>query len=204
MRRYRVNDMFHSLQGEGQNAGRAAIFIRFSGCNLRCPFCDTDFKEYREMTAGEIISAIPEMVLGDKPMPSLCVVTGGEPSLQLDSELIDALHDTGMKVAVETNGTKPLPPYVDFVTVSPKSPFTTGADVMIGKADEVKVVMTENISTEEIRCFERIEASYYYIQPCDTGIGSTNEAIMQRCVQFVKDHPNWRLSLQQQKILNVK
>ena len=203
MSKYRINEIFLSLQGEGRNAGRAAVFVRFSGCNLRCPFCDTDFKKYDSLEANEIVERIYE-ACGENPLPSLCVITGGEPSLQLDAELIDAIHATGMRIAVETNGTKPLPPYVDFVTVSPKSPFIDNASVVLTEADEVKVVMTENISIEEIRSFEAIKAADYYIQPCDTGFLEPNRKIIARCVEFIKYHPNWKLSLQQQKIINVR
>lgn len=203
MKTYRINEIFLSLQGEGRNAGTAAVFVRFSGCNLKCPFCDTDFSNYKDMTAHDIVNAIYNEV-GANPLPSLCVITGGEPSLQLTTELVDLLHDTGMSVAVETNGTRELPGNIDFVTISPKTPFTGNADVVLQYADEVKVIMTEKISIEEIRSFEKIEADYYYIQPCDTGYLAPNEKVMQRCVEFVKVHPNWRLSLQQQKILKVR
>jgi organic radical activating enzyme len=203
MKTYRVNEIFLSLQGEGFHAGEAAVFLRFSGCNLKCPFCDTDFKAYREMDVTTIIDTIYE-ACGNNPLPSLCVITGGEPTLQLDIALIDAIHNTGMTICLETNGTKPVPPYIDFVTVSPKSPFTDGADVYIKECDEVKVVMTEDISVETIRSFEAIDAQYYFIQPCDTGFLATNKRIMQRAVEFVEKHPNWRMSLQQQKILKVR
>ena len=97
---YRINDIFYSLQGEGRHTGRAAVFIRFSGCNLRCPFCDTDFDSSRLMTADEIIDAIaPWMHCG------FVVLTGGEPSLQVDTELVDKLHEAGLFIAMETNGT---------------------------------------------------------------------------------------------------
>ena len=107
---------------------------------------------------------------------------------------------------METNGTGQIPNGVDFVTVSPKSPFVGGkaSEVVLKIANEVKVVMTEEISVEEIRAFEAIKAHYYFIQPCDTGFVGPNKRIMQRCVEFVEYHPNWRLSLQQQKILNVR
>lgn len=202
---YRVNEIFLSLQGEGHHAGEAAVFIRLSGCNLNCPFCDTDFKEYIVMDAPSIIRHIYEEC-GKNPLPSLCVITGGEPTLQLDNDLIAAIHETGMKICLETNGTHLIPDGIDFVTVSPKSPFldTDAAKVKVDRCDEIKVVMTEKISVEAIRAFERIEADYYYIQPCDTGFISENKKIMQRAVEFVKYHPNWRLSLQQQKILNVR
>lgn len=203
MKTYRINEIFLSLQGEGRNAGTAAVFVRFSGCNLKCPFCDTDFSSYKEMTAQDIVNAIYNEV-GANPLPSLCVITGGEPSLQLTTELVDLLHDIGMSVAVETNGTRELSENIDFITISPKTPFTSNADVVLQYANEVKVIMTEKISIEEIRSFEKIEADYYYIQPCDTGYLAPNEKVMQRCVEFVKYHPNWRLSLQQQKILKVR
>jgi organic radical activating enzyme len=203
MMKYRVNEIFHSLQGEGINAGRAAVFIRFSGCNLKCPFCDTDFRNYESLEVDEIISRIYK-ALGNNPLPRLCVITGGEPTLQLDIKLIEAIHRQGMQICLETNGTMPVPPGIDFVTVSPKSPFLFNAEVKVTKCAEVKVVMTEKISVEAIRAFERIEADYYYIQPCDTGYIRTNADIMKRCVEFIKYHPNWRLSLQQQKILNVR
>lgn len=202
---YRVNEIFLSLQGEGRHAGEAAVFIRLSGCNLNCPFCDTDFKEYILMDVPSIIRHIYEEC-GKNPLPSLCVITGGEPTLQLDNDLIAAIHETGMRICLETNGTHLIPDGIDFVTVSPKSPFldTDAAKVKVDRCDEIKVVMTEKISVEAIRAFERIEADYYYIQPCDTGFISENKKIMQRAVEFVKYHPNWRLSLQQQKILKVR
>lgn len=204
--KYRINEIFHSLQGEGMNAGRAAVFVRFSGCNLRCPFCDTDFKAFKEMSASEIVTAIYDEV-GDNPLPSLCVLTGGEPTLQVDNSLIDALHDTGMEVSMETNGTHPVNALdLDFVTVSPKTPYVDvdGSGIVVDECSEVKVIMTKKISVEAIRAFEAIKAEAYYIQPCDTGFIRDNAEIMQRCVEFIKYHPNWRLSLQQQKILKVR
>lgn len=202
---YRVNEIFLSLQGEGRHAGESAVFIRLSGCNLKCPFCDTDFSRYDSLEVDEIISRIYE-ACGDNPLPSLCVITGGEPTLQLERSLIDAIHEAGMTIAIETNGTNEVPLGVDFITVSPKTPYDKSmtAKVKVTKCDEVKVIMTETISVEKIREFERIDASYYYIQPCDTGYMKTNEKIMQRAVEFVEYHPNWRLSLQQQKILKVR
>lgn len=205
MKKYMINEIFLSLQGEGINAGRAAVFVRFSGCNLKCPFCDTDFKKYDSLETDEIVERIYE-ACDENPLPKLCVFTGGEPTLQLDDALVDAIHGLGMEVAMETNGTGKVPDGVDFVTVSPKSPFVGGkaSEVVLEHASEVKVVMTEQISVEEIRAFEAIKAHYYFIQPCDTGFIGPNKRIMHRCVEFVENHPNWRLSLQQQKILNVR
>lgn len=205
MKEYRVNEVFLSLQGEGRHAGEAAVFIRLSGCNLKCPFCDTDFSQYETMDEKGILNRVYE-ACGDYPLPKLCVITGGEPTLQLNNILIAVLHEIGMKVAIETNGTHPAPNLADFVTISPKSPYDGReiSKVAVDHCDEVKVVMTEDISVEEIRSFEAIRADYYYIQPCDTGFIKTNEKIMQRAVEFVKYHPKWRLSLQQQKILKVR
>lgn len=203
MKEYRVNEIFLSLQGEGRNAGEAAIFVRLSGCNLKCPFCDTDFSTYQRMTVPEVIDTIYREC-GLNHLPRWCVITGGEPTLQLESELIEAIHDIGMSIAIETNGTREVPEGIDFITVSPKSPFVEGAEVKIERCDEVKVVMNETISQEQIRAFEHVPADYYYIQPCDTGFIKTNERLTQRAVDFIKNHPNWRLSLQQQKILKVR
>ena len=104
MTTYRINEIFYSLQGEGRHTGRAAVFVRFSGCNLKCPFCDTDFKAYREMTVDDIIAAVSEW-----RACGFVVLTGGEPSLQVDEPLIEALHQEGFYIAIETNGTCPLP-----------------------------------------------------------------------------------------------
>ena len=109
---YRVNEIFYSLQGEGYWTGTPMVFLRFSGCNLKCPFCDTDHSSYQEMSAGEIVA---EMLQAGGDCRRACV-TGGEPSLQLDKALVEALHGAGFEVHVETNGTRPLPAGVDWVT----------------------------------------------------------------------------------------
>ena len=116
----RVNDIFYSLQGEGRNTGRAAVFVRFSGCNLRCSFCDTDFSSFREMTSDEIIKEISQYPA------RFVVLTGGEPTLQVTAAFVNQLHEAGFEVAIETNGTLPIPENIDWVTVSPKrSPLPT-------------------------------------------------------------------------------
>ena len=111
---YKVNDIFYSLQGEGYNTGRAAVFVRFAGCNLRCPFCDTEFDSFREMTCEEIVAEMTHYPA------RLAVLTGGEPTLQVDEAFIDLLHQHGFKVAMESNGTRPAPQNLDWLTVSPK------------------------------------------------------------------------------------
>ena len=125
---YRINNIFYSLQGEGRNTGRAAAFVRFAGCNLRCPFCDTEFDSYREMTADEILQEIARLSSFHSPLSSFhsplpsrfIVLTGGEPTLQVDEHFVDLLHQEGYEVAMESNGTRPAPRNLDWLTVSPK------------------------------------------------------------------------------------
>ena len=193
----RVNEIFYSLQGEGAHAGMAAIFVRFSGCNLNCDFCDTTHQLYKDMTDDEIIAEI-------KKYPSnMVIITGGEPALQLTSFLVAKIHEIGKTVAIETNGTRPIPPNVDWVTVSPKIPYIgNAARLAINKAQEVKIVMDDKQSYDDPTF--GITAAHYFIQPCDTGDEIRNKEIMNRCVNFIKDNPSWRLSLKIQKILNVR
>lgn len=191
---YRVNEIFYSLQGEGRWAGRAAVFIRFSGCNLKCPFCDTDFSSYAQMSAREIIDTIKQYGC------NFVVLTGGEPTLQVENPFIDALHEAGFEVAMETNGTRDVPSHVDWVTVSPKQAYVENGKVWVTTASEVKVVMDE---THEPSDFS-INALHYYVQPCDTADPVRNRTIIEKCVEWVKLHPKWTLSLQQQKILKVR
>ena len=115
----RINDIFYSIQGEGHNTGRAAVFIRFAGCNLRCGFCDTEFDTYREMTDEEIIAEVSRYKVS-RCENSLVVLTGGEPTLQADEAFVDLLHQHGFEVAMESNGTRPATQNLDWLTVSPK------------------------------------------------------------------------------------
>ena len=181
---YRINEIFYSLQGEGANTGMPAVFVRFSGCNLRCPFCDTDFASYREMKLEEILDSIEEF-------PSdFIVLTGGEPSLQIDSELIEALHEHDKVIAIETNGTHPLPADIDWVTCSPKE----GSRIVLREADEVKVVYT---GQDVEQYADMIEAESYYLQPCSCE--NTDEVIA-----YCLAHPHWSLSLQTHKLINIQ
>ena len=181
---YRINEIFYSLQGEGANTGMPAVFVRFSGCNLRCPFCDTDFASYREMELAEILDSIEEF-------PSdFIVLTGGEPSLQIDSELIEALHEHDKVIAIETNGTHPLPTDIDWVTCSPKE----GSRIVLREADEVKVVYT---GQDVEQYADMIEAESYYLQPCSCE--NTDEVIA-----YCLAHPHWSLSLQTHKLIHIQ
>jgi len=190
-----VNEIFYSLQGEGRWAGRAAIFVRFSGCNLKCPFCDTDFASYEWMTAKEILRELMEYSQCD-----FVVLTGGEPSLQVKSDFVNMLHNAGYYVAMETNGTRSVPDNVDWVTVSPKTAYVNNGQLFLMTADELKVVYDGKHEPDTFG----IVAKNYYVQPCDVGDIARNAEITAACVRFVKEHPRWRLSLQQQKILNVR
>lgn len=199
---YRVNEIFYSLQGEGQHAGTAAVFIRLSGCNLKCPFCDTDFHTYKEMTAQEIAEAVNKL-----SESSMIVITGGEPSIQLDYNLIYFLRHRSILpryIAVETNGTGKLPDDIDWVTLSPKSQWQK-KPIILKSVSEIKTVMDEDtLAVDLLRMQEAYPNALCFVQPCDTGNKEKNETIIKRCVDFVKSNPQWKLSLQQQKILNIR
>lgn len=193
----RVNEIFYSVQGEGNFTGQAAIFVRFAGCNLKCSFCDTNHWGYRLMTEEEIVEEVK------KYTAMLVVITGGEPSLQLTESLVNKLHDAGKYVAVETNGTRQLPDNVDWITVSPKQSYVGKAGkVVLKHADEIKVVFDVGNPIEDPTF--GICADNYYVQPCDTGNAKKNQENYNYCVEFVKNNPLWKISLQTQKILNVQ
>jgi len=191
----KINEIFYSLQGEGHFTGRPAIFIRFSGCNLRCPFCDTDFTSFTEMTTAEILQKISSYPA------RFVVLTGGEPSLQLTSEFIAALKEAGYFISIETNGTNPLPEGIDWITLSPKSSFVRKADVVLEHCNELKLVYNAHVNPEE---FLFIKAEEHYLQPCDTGNEVANELILQNVIDYCKAHPMWSLSLQMHKIVGIK
>ena len=191
----RINDIFYSLQGEGHFTGRPAIFIRFAGCNLRCPFCDTDFTSFTEMSVTDILVAIAAYPA------RFVVLTGGEPSLQLTAEFIGVLKEAGYFLTVETNGTHPLPAGIDWVTLSPKSPFVRHADVVLQRCNELKLVFNGKVTPSE---FLSIPADEYYLQPCDTGNDITNQVILQNTIDYCLEHPTWSLSLQMHKIVGIK
>ncbi len=194
---YKINEIFYSIQGEGHNAGSAAVFVRFSGCNLSCPFCDTRHKEGQLMTAEEICREI-----GRYPA-QLVVLTGGEPSLFVDEALCSAIHALGKTIAMETNGTHALDVPIDHVTCSPKFEFnpTAAARIALSHIDELKVVFT---GENDMSLYEDIQAAGYYLQPCDTGNIEKNREIRQLLLDYILEHPKWKLSLQLHKILNVR
>ena len=178
----KINDIFYSLQGEGYYTGKPAVFVRFSGCNLKCDFCDTAHEDGKLMSDEEIIEEISKYPANN------IIITGGEPSLWIDDILIEKLHKAGKYVCIETNGTNPLPEAIDWVTCSPKE----NTVLKIGRIDELKVVYTG----QDLSKYENMNASHYYLQPCSC----TNT---QEVVDYILKNPKWRLSLQTHKMINI-
>ena len=190
--RYRVNEIFYSLQGEGAWSGVPMVFVRMAGCNLSCAFCDTRHQVVTLMTAADIVAAA---TIACEDRCRRVVITGGEPSLQLDRELIDAFH--GWNIHVETNGTRPLPEGISWVTCSPKEDEAP----VLGHVDELKVVWTDP-SCDPAR-YDCITANVRSLQPCDTGDTALNDVLVAQAVDYVKSHPKWRLSLQTHKLIHI-
>lgn len=195
---YRINEIFHSLQGEGFHTGTPAVFVRFSGCNLRCAFCDTQHQTGEPMTAQAIIDEANRY--SNAP---LLVLTGGEPSLFIDEAFVAELKQkTGKRIAIETNGTRSLPSNLDWVTLSPKTAFEGGAvePCVLTRCDELKVVYLGQDLTQ----YNSIEAKYRFLQPCFSEDESQRQANMQSCVDAVMNRPGWRLSLQIHRVLSIR
>jgi 7-carboxy-7-deazaguanine synthase len=211
---YAVKEIFFTLQGEGANAGRPAVFCRFSGCNLWsgreadretaiCQFCDTDFVGMdgtnggRYQTADQLASTIaaswPSDDVGTHRRFVVC--TGGEPLLQLDEPLIAALHDRNFAVAVETNGTQAVPPGLDWVCVSPKA----GSQMIVSEGSELKLVFPQGGAHPSQ--FEHLEFGRLYLQPMD---GLDQDENTQLALQYCLDHPRWSLSIQTHKLLGIR
>ena len=178
----KINEIFYSLQGEGFHTGTPAVFIRFSGCNLKCSFCDTRHEDGTLMSDEEILQAV-------SAYPSnVVILTGGEPSLWIDQAFIDLLHQAGKYICIETNGTNPLPEGIDWVTCSPK-----GAPLRLTHIDEIKVVYTG----QDLTAYANQEASWHFLQPCSCQ--NTKEV-----VEYILHHPQWRLSLQTHKLIHIR
>lgn len=179
----KINEIFYSLQGEGFHAGTPAVFIRFSGCNLKCSFCDTRHEDGERMTDEAILAEVMKY-----PAP-MVILTGGEPSLWIDDALIDRLHRAGKFVCIETNGTRSLPSGIDWITCSPKQ----GGKVVLDRMDEVKVVY----EGQDITSYESLPARHFFLQPCSC-------SNTQATVECVMEHPRWRLSLQTHKLIDIR
>ena len=195
---YKINEIFYSLQGEGFHSGTPAVFVRFSGCNLRCAFCDTQHQSGKMMSLQEIVEEVDKY-----PIAPLVVLTGGEPSLFIDEAFVAELKQkTGKRIAMETNGTRPLPDNLDWVTFSPKSAFEGGdlEPCVLTSCDELKVVYLG----QDLAQYDGIEAKHRFLQPCFVEDLEQRKANMQACVEAVKTHPNWRLSLQIHRVLSIR
>ena len=179
----KINEIFYSLQGEGFHTGTPAVFIRFSGCNLKCSFCDTQHESGTLLSDEEILQEV-------KKYPAdMVILTGGEPSLWIDEALIHALHTIGKYVCIETNGTRPLPANIDWVTCSPKE----GGEVVLSRMDEVKVVY----QGQDLTPYEQMPATHFFLQPCSCQ--NTSET-----VACILANPHWRLSLQTHKLIDIQ
>ena len=207
---YTVKEIFYTLQGEGAQSGRAAVFCRFSGCNLWsgreedrsravCQFCDTDFVGTgpdggKFSSAAELAEAIDRSWAG-RGGRKYVVCTGGEPLLQLDEDLIEALHRRSFEVAVETNGTKPAPTSLDWICVSPKA----GAPFVQTKGNELKLVYPqENAPPEK---FAELDFHHFFLQPMD---GRDTAFNTERAIEYCLAHPRWRLSIQTHKLVGLR
>lgn len=209
---YTVKELYYTLQGEGANTGRAAVFLRFAGCNLwsgreadrdRGPscsrWCDTDFVGTdgpgggKFETPHELVTRVVNLwpATGGKPF---VVCTGGEPLLQLDGPLVDALHTAGFEIAIETNGTRHPPPGIDWICVSPKA----GTELAIRSGDELKLVFPQ-LGAEPER-FAGLAFAFFYLQPMDGPDAVQNTRL---AVDYCQAHPQWRLSLQTHKLIGI-
>ena len=209
---YSVKEIFYSLQGEGAQAGRASIFCRFAGCNLWsgreqdradaiCDFCDTDFIGTDGQNGGKFATAEalcdflqslwPDTQGASSPY---IIFTGGEPALQLDQCLVDCCHRYGFEVAIETNGTKPLPQSIDWICVSPKA----DTELVITQGHELKLVYPQPLAQPER--FTALDFQHFYLQPLDS---PTRLMHTQLAIDFCKQHPQWKLSLQTHKTLGI-
>jgi 7-carboxy-7-deazaguanine synthase (Cx14CxxC type) len=211
---YSVKEVFYTLQGEGLHAGRAAVFCRFAGCNLWsgreadrasavCQFCDTDFVgtdgsgggkfEHAADLAARIAEHWPA-----EPGDRFVVLTGGEPLLQVDAALIEALHAAGFEIAVETNGTLAAPPGIDWICVSPKA----GAPLVQRSGHELKVVVPQ--AGQNLAELEQLDFTHRRVQPMDSADPAQRAAAAEWAVQWCLAHPNWRLSVQTHKMLGIR
>ncbi len=195
---YKINEIFYSLQGEGYHTGVASVFVRFSGCNLACDFCDTVHSAGSMMSLSQIVEAV-----NAHPKAPLLVLTGGEPSLFINEAFVAELKArTGKKIAIETNGTNPLPANLDWVTLSPKTGFI-GAEAhpcTLNECDELKVVYLN----QDLSAYSHIKAGRRYLQPCFVPDPKLCEANIKACVDAVLNHPEWTLSLQTHRILHIQ
>ncbi len=207
---YTIKEIYYTLQGEGFHTGRPAVFIRFSGCNLWsglekdrkeaiCYWCDTDFVGTNGINGGKysalkIKDIVTSLWPTNKSAKPYVVLTGGEPLLQVNENLIKKLHDAGFEIGLETNGTIIPPNGIDWICVSPKA----NAKLKLDKGNELKIIYPQ--CGVNPRIYENLEFDYFYIQPMD---GKDQELTIKKSENFIMKHPQWRLSLQTHKILGI-
>lgn len=208
---YSIKEIFYTLQGEGNHAGRPAVFCRFSGCNLWsgreedrssaiCQFCDTDFVGIdgegggKFKTAAALAERINSLWPLSYPDSKYVVFTGGEPLLQLDTELINAMHQVGFEIAIETNGTLPVPEGVDWICVSPKM----GSKLVVLKGSELKVVIPQ--LGQSMSDYEALDFEHYFVQAMD---GPKQDENLRLAIAYCKANPKWKLSVQTHKLLQI-
>jgi len=208
---YAVKEMFYTLQGEGAQAGRASVFCRFAGCNLWsgreqdraaavCNFCDTDFVGVdgqgggKFATAEELAATISSQWPANVPGKPYVVCTGGEPLLQVDKPLIDALHALGFEIAVETNGTQPAPDGLDWICVSPKA----DSEIVLTKGHELKLVFPQPLARPER--FAAMDFQHFFLQPMDSVLKADHT---RAAVAYCMANPQWRLSVQMHKVIGI-
>ena len=208
---YSIKEIFYTLQGEGAHAGRPAVFCRFSGCNLWtgresdrasavCQFCDTDFVGTdgdgggKFKTPQELAATIDALWPASYPASKYVVFTGGEPLLQLDKPLIDAMHAVGFTTAIETNGTLPVPEGVDWICVSPKM----GSTLVVTKGSEIKVVIPQ--TGQDLAAYEQLDFDNFFVQAMDGPLAEFNTKL---AIETCKRNPKWKLSLQTHKLLQI-
>ncbi|MCD7936761.1 MAG: 7-carboxy-7-deazaguanine synthase QueE [Tannerellaceae bacterium] len=179
----KINEIFYSIQGEGYHTGTPAVFVRFSGCNLRCDFCDTEHTKGILMSEEEIVNEVNQY-------PATHVVlTGGEPGLQLTASLVFLLKKAGKYIQIETNGTVELPEGIDWITCSPKE----GGNLKVTSPQELKVVYTG----QDLAPYEQMDVSFRCLQPCS---GNNTAEV----VAYIRQHPQWHLSLQTHKLIDIQ
>jgi len=189
-----VNEIFYSLQGEGGRSGEASVFIRLTKCNLACSFCDTDFADGEEMSIDEILAVISKY-------PAKWIVwTGGEPTIQLKDEYLAVFRDHGYKQAIETNGTRRVPSLIDYITCSPKQDFDTIRE-RIPIVSEIRMPIKVGDPIPDISVFP--EADNYFLSPIFDG-DKINLQNVDYCVELIKQHPQWKLSLQIHKLIHIE
>ena len=208
---YSIKEIFYTLQGEGAHAGRPAVFCRFSGCNLWtgresnrasavCQFCDTDFVGTdgegggKFKTPQQLAATIDALWPATYAASKYVVFTGGEPLLQLDAALIDAMHAVGFTIAIETNGTLPVPDGVDWICVSPKM----GSTLVVTKGSEIKVVIPQ--TGQDLAAYEQLDFENFYVQAMDGPLAEFNTKL---AIETCKRNPKWKLSLQTHKLLQI-